>query len=101
MSTQPKPYLTPEEYLAFERSSETKHEYYRGEIFAMAGVGREHELIAGNIFADIHTQLRGRNCEVYGSDLRVQVTATGLYTYPDISVVCGRPEFADKEVDTL
>ena len=101
MSAVSKPYLTPVEYLALERRAETKSQYYRGEMFAMAGVSREHNLIGGNILAELHRQLRGRDCEVYGSDMRVKVSPTGLYTYPDLVVACGHPQFEDDELDTL
>ena len=101
MATQPKPYLTPEEYLAFEREADVKHEYYAGEIFAFAGASRQHNLIAGNVFAGLHAQLRKRPCEVYPSDMRVRVSPTGLYTYPDVTVVCEEARFDDENKDTL
>jgi Uma2 family endonuclease len=93
--------FTPQEYLALERKSETRNEYYNGEIFAMAGASREHNLIVGNLLRDIGNQLEDRPCESYPSDMRVSIEATGLYTYPDVSVVCGEPRFQDREVDTL
>jgi Uma2 family endonuclease len=93
--------FTPQEYLALERKSETRNEYYNGEIFAMAGASREHNLIAGNVNAEIRDQILDRPCESYPSDMRVSIEATGLYTYPDVSVVCGEPRFEDSEVDTL
>jgi Uma2 family endonuclease len=97
----PKPFLTPQEYLARERQAETKSEYLRGEVFAMAGASREHNLIAGNVNRELGQQLRERECEVYQADMRVKVSPTGLYTYPDVTVVCGEPEFEDAKVDTL
>src|SRR5271169_5537346 len=94
--------LTPAEYLAFERSSETKHEYADGEIFAMSGGTRAHSLIGGNALGEVRTALLERDCEVHGSDLRVKIPATGRYAYPDLSVVCGRALFEDEEEeDTL
>jgi len=93
--------FTPQEYLALERKSETRNEYYNGEIFAMAGASREHNLIAGNLFRDIGNQLEDRPCETYMNDMRVWIEATGLYTYPDVVVVCGEPRFQNREVDTL
>jgi len=93
--------FTPQEYLALERKSETRNEYYNGEIFAMAGASREHNLIVANLLRDIGNQLEDRPCESYPSDMRVFIEATGLYTYPDVSVVCGEPRFQDREVDTL
>jgi len=92
---------TPQEYLALERKAKTRSEYVNGEIYAMAGASREHNLIAGNLFAEIRTQLRERRCETYMSDMRVRVKPTGLYTYPDVVVVCGRPRFEDDVSDTL
>ena len=67
----------------------------------MAGASREHNLIVGNLLRDIGNQLEDRPCETYPSDMRVSIEATGLYTYPDVSVVCGEPRFQDREVDTL
>lgn len=93
--------LSPAEYLAFERTSEQKHEYANGEIFAMSGCTREHSLLAGNIQRELGNALLERACEVHTSDMRVKITSTGRYVYPDVSVVCGDPVFEDAEVDTL
>ena len=101
MSSVPKLRFTPEEYLELERKAEYKSEYLDGEIFAMAGARREHNLIVSNVIASLHSQLRGRACETYPSDMRVKVTATGLRTYPDVVVVCGEPHFEDENGDTL
>lgn len=101
MSVQPKPYLTPEEYLAIERRAEYKSEYFNGEMFAMAGASPGHVLIVTNIVAELRGQLKQRPCRVYSADLRVRVSPTGLYTYPDVIVVCGQPQFADEQKDTL
>ncbi len=94
-------YVNPEEYLRLERQAEYKSEYLNGEIFAMGGASETHNLIAGNIFGELRQQLKDRPCRAYVSDMRVKVRATGLYTYPDVVVVCGEPEFEDAEVDTL
>jgi len=101
MDAQTRPHLTPEEYLAIERRSETRSEYLDGETFAMTGGSRNHNLIVLNIGRELSLQLKKRACEVYASDLRVRVPATGLYTYPDITVVCGEPRFEDEELETL
>jgi Uma2 family endonuclease len=101
MSQQIIPYITPDEYLRLERQAEHKSEYVNGEIFAMTGASRKHNLVAGNIFRELSQQLKGRQCEAYVGDMRVKVTATGLYTYPDVVVVCGEPKFEDAYVDTL
>jgi Uma2 family endonuclease len=101
MSQQIQPYITPQEYLRLERQSEYKSEYVNGQIFAMTGASRKHNLITTNISRELSLQLKGRPCEVYAVDMRVKVRATGLYTYPDVAVVCGEPEFEDDFVDTL
>ncbi len=101
MSRQIKSYVTREEYLALERKAEYKSEYLNGGIFAMTGASRKHNLISTNLVTLLNVQLRGKPCEVYGSDMRLQVTATGLYTYADVVVVCGDPRFEDDYVDTL
>lgn len=94
-------HISAEEYLALERQAEMKSEYINGEIYAMAGASRAHNLIAGNLFAEIRSKLRTRRCETYMSDMRVGVRSTGIYTYPDVVVVCGRPRFEDGQADTL
>lgn len=96
-----KPHYTPAEYLALEREAEIKSEYLDGEIFAMAGASRRHNLISLNIAGELRDRLRDRPCEVYAHDMRLKVRSTGLYTYPDVVTVCGEPEFEDAEVDTL
>ncbi|MFL6201542.1 MAG: Uma2 family endonuclease [Thermoanaerobaculia bacterium] len=102
MATDPVRRFTPEEYLAFERRSASKSELVHGEIVAMTGASRRHNLIAGNLFAALHAQLRKeRGCEAYTTDMRVRIPATNLYTYPDVVVVCGEPRFEDGELDTL
>ena len=101
MSTQPVPLLSPSQYLVIERAADRKSEYYAGEMFAMAGTSRAHNLIVANLIASLHSLFRGGPCEVYPSDMRVKVDATGLYTYPDVVVVCDKPEFEDAHVDTL
>jgi Uma2 family endonuclease len=101
VATQPKTFLTPEQYLEIERAAEFKSEYYQGEMFAMAGAVRTHNLLAMNAAALIWNQLRKRPCESYSNDMRVHVPATGLYTYPDVAAVCGERKFLDQRQDTL
>lgn len=93
--------FTPEEYLARERKALTKSEYRNGQIHAMPGASRKHNLITGNTLVELHLQLRNRECEVYPSDMRVKVSSTGTYTYPDVVVVCDEPRFGDTHFDTL
>jgi Uma2 family endonuclease len=95
------PRYTPEQYLALERKADYKSEYINGHVIAMAGASRPHNLIAGNLYREVSQQLRGRPCEAYISDMRVKVSRTGLYTYPDVVVVCGDIHFEDADNDTL
>ncbi|MDG4594949.1 MAG: Uma2 family endonuclease [Candidatus Contendobacter sp.] len=101
MNPQLKPRLTPEDYLAIERGAEFKSEYFNGEIFAMAGASRAHNAIVLNIGSEIRRHLKHRPCKAYVNDLRVKVSPTGLYTYPDLMVVCGKEQFEDAHLDTL
>ncbi|MGD0774015.1 MAG: Uma2 family endonuclease [Candidatus Solibacter sp.] len=101
MATQPKTYLTPEQYLEIERKAEFKSEYYQGEMFAMSGAREPHNLIVWNLSTELGVQLRKRPCRAYVADMRVRVGATGLYTYPDVAAVCGEPQFLDETRDTL
>ncbi len=87
MSAIPKTKLTPAEYLKFERKSEERHEYFNGEIFAMSGARRNHNIIAWNIGGELRQKLKSRNCEAYLADMRIFVPETGLYTYPDLEAV--------------
>src|SRR5438874_479635 len=88
MVAQPR-YLSFEEYIALEEKTSIKHEYYRGAVYAMTGASPRHNLIVANVIASLHGQLGGKSCTVYPSALRIKIEQTGLYTYPDISVVCG------------
>lgn len=101
MSSQTSSNYTPLQYLAIERAARQKSEYLNGEVFAMGGAGERHNLIAGNVFASLHSQMRGKPCKVYSSDMRVRVSATGLYTYPDVVALCGEASFDDEQQDTL
>lgn len=100
MATQRVPYIAEEEYLEAERKAPYKSEYFDGQVFAMSGASRWHSLISGNTFREASTALLGR-CEVHGSDMRLRVPETRLYTYPDMTVVCGDPQFAGKKQDIL
>ena len=102
MQPQAIPYLTEEEYLEFERNSEIKHEYFDGEIFAMSGASRKHNLIVANVIFSLMSQVRQRPCRVYPSDMRLKIETTKLYTYPDVMIICGHDElFADNKEDML
>jgi Uma2 family endonuclease len=101
MSSLPILRYTPEQYLEMERQADTKSEYFGGEIFAMAGASESHNLIVTNVIREFSTQLRGRPCKTYPSDMKVEVGPSGLFTYPDVSVVCGEVRFRDERRDMV
>lgn len=101
MSAQRKSYVTPQEYLEMERAADYKSEYFAGEIYAMAGASPRHVMIVTNTAAAFVGRLRSKECYTYSSDLRLLVSPAGLYTYPDIVVVCGKPLYDDAREDTL
>lgn len=92
MAVQPKIRYTLTEYLDLEHSTQVKHEFFRGEVFAMGGASFVHTVIVGNLARELGQQLKGKPCRVSPTDLRVKVGGSGLYTYPDIVVVCGPPQ---------
>lgn len=92
---------TAGEYLTFERASETKHEFIDGEVYAMSGASRNHNLVVSSTIVALYVQLRGKGCQVYPSDMKVRTPATGSYTYPDVTVVCGEAQFDDDQSDVL
>ncbi len=97
--------FTEEEYLKMEELSSEKHEFYGGEIFllhtgevsAMSGAKVTHNIISGNIFGEIKQKLKGKSCQPFNSDQRIYIPQNTLYTYPDISIVCGKPETKDDD----
>jgi len=95
------PYYTAEEYLALERTAEYKSELINGVIYAMTGATLKHTTITGNVLALLHTQLRGGPCRPLALDIRVKISDTGAYVYPDVVVVCGEVELEDDMHDTL
>lgn len=101
MSAQAKIVLSEEDFIAFEKQSVIKHEYFRGEIFAMAGTTFEHGLISGNLVAGIHGFLKGKPCVVQASEIKTHIYQNSLFTYPDISVICGKPIFAYNQNDII
>lgn len=93
--------ITAEEYLEVERLSLNKHEFFAGEIFAMSGASLPHNIIFSNTIGNLSFKLKGKSCRPYGSDLRVHIPQNTLYTYPDITIVCGKPETTDDHLDTI
>ena len=101
MATPQPQYITEQEYLATEREAVEKHEYYKGEIFAMSGASFKHVKISSNLSGDLYNKLRNNKCSAYSSDLRIYIPKNTLYTYPDIVIVCGEPEMTDDDFDTI
>jgi Uma2 family endonuclease len=93
--------MTHAEYLAAEAVAAVRHEYLDGEVWDMAGGTIEHGAIAAAIAGDLRAGLRGKPCRTFSSDVRIQVLDTGLTTYPDLSVVCGRVETAADDPDAI
>ena len=93
-------YVSQETYLETERGALEKHEYYQGEIFAMSGASAKHNRIFTNLFGELSYKLKGKGCVPYGSDLRIHIPKNTLYTYPDISIICGEMELTDDKFDT-
>jgi len=92
---------TYQEYLAFERSANVRHEFFDGEIYAMAGGTPTHAATCANLTIMLGSQLRGRGCQTHSSDLRIRVLETGLATYPDVTVVCGQRELDPEDRNTV
>ncbi|MDG4594493.1 MAG: Uma2 family endonuclease [Candidatus Contendobacter sp.] len=101
MSQLAEQFITATDYLTLERQAKTKNEYLNGRIYAMSGASRSHNRITVNLTSALHAQLKRKPCEPFSGDMRVKVSPTGLYTYPDVVVVCGEPRFEDSHVDTL
>ncbi len=101
MATSALPFLTEEQYLKLERESELRHEYLHGEMFAMSGGTNEHSLVSIDLTTEFNIRLRGTPCRTHGSDMRIRVAATRFNAYPDISVVCGPPQYLDETRDCI
>ncbi|HUQ93699.1 MAG TPA: Uma2 family endonuclease [Bryobacteraceae bacterium] len=101
MSAQPQTFLTPEEYLAIERDAAAKSQYWDGRMFAMAGGSHQHNRIQINLAAELRNVLKTSTCEPAGPDLRLWVSARGMYTYPDVMVLSRQPEYLDERRDTV
>src|SRR5262245_6099426 len=93
--------LTEEEYLLVERQAAERSEYFRGDMFAMSGATRSHNVIAQQISRLLGNQLEGRGCDVYQSDMKVRSASGKHFTYPDLVVVCGERQYLDEREDVL
>jgi Uma2 family endonuclease len=94
-------YISKNDYLEAERLALDKHEYYKGEVFAMSGASIAHNKIAINCTLEIGNKLKGKNCQPFGSDLRIHIPKNTLFTYPDISIICGEIETVEDKFDTV
>jgi Uma2 family endonuclease len=101
MGAHPQPKLTPEQYLELERKAETPSEYYKGEMFAMAGASYRHAQIKSNVVYELRKVTQKPGCDVLPTEVKLLVSKTGLYAYPDVMVICGEPKFVDDERDIL
>jgi Uma2 family endonuclease len=101
MAAIPKTFISEDEYLKQERNASNKSEYYNGEVFAMAGATKEHNKIVASIIIALGLHLKGKNCSIFPSDIRVHNNSDSLYTYPDVTVVCDKEEYLDDKFDTL
>ena len=93
-------FISAGDYLEQERAATEKHEYYQGEIFAMSGTSLEQVIITKNLTLAIGNKLKGKSCQPYGNDLRIHIPPNTLYTYPDLSIICGKPDLTDDQFDT-
>ena len=102
MSALPKiAYYTSQEYLRLEREADYKSEYFRGEIFAMAGASENHNMISRRVSGSLYNHLQGKKCTHYSADMKLHIPANTLYTYPDLMIVCGDKQFVDGEKDII
>lgn len=95
-----KKYYSIREYLDMENEAIEKHEYYKGEIFAIAGAGNRHNIISVNLIASLYNSLKGKSCQPYGSDMRIHIPENTLFTYPDISIIFGDVVFSKEDENT-
>ncbi|WP_293313473.1 Uma2 family endonuclease [Pedobacter sp. UBA5917] len=92
---------TVEEYLEMEKESTEKHEYFQGDIFAMSGAGFKHNILFSNIFLAVGNKLKGKSCNIFGSDMRMNIPENTLFTYPDISIYCDDVKHIDIDEETF
>ena len=95
------PIFTVSQYLDFERDAESRHEFLEGSVYAMAGESPRHSTICYNLYGLTHPQLRGKSCRGYSPNMKIATNNRGLYSYPDLAIVCGEPTFFDERQDVL
>jgi Uma2 family endonuclease len=94
-------FTAPEDYLAFEREAEFRHEYLDGEIYEMAGESLSHSRVCINLGGEVREKLKGKPCEALSPNMKVRTSSASLFSYPDLTVVCGEPQFHDVKKDVL
>jgi Uma2 family endonuclease len=94
-------HFSPEEYLAFERGTDARHEYLDGHVYAMAGEGIELSRICVNVAGELRARMKGSPCEVLSPNMKVGTSPSGLFSYPDVVVICGEPQFYDERSDIM
>ena len=92
---------TPEDYLTFERKSDSRHEFLDGEIYQMAGESLSHSRVSVNLSGEVRSKLKGKSCEALSPNMKVRTSTASLFSYPDLTVVCGEPQFHDTKKDVL
>jgi len=92
---------TSEDYLTFEREADTRHEFLDGEIYQMAGESLSHSRVCVNLSGEVRNRLKGRRCEVLSPNMKVRTSTASLFSYPDLTIVCGEPLFHDTKKDVL
>lgn len=95
------PIFSAENYLEFERFASEKHEFLDGSVYAMAGESPRHSTICFNLYGIVHSQLRGKRCRGFSPNMKVATNEKGLFSYPDLAVVCGQPKYHDEKSDVL
>ena len=93
--------FTPEDYLTFERESDSRHEFLDGEIYAMAGESLSHSRVCINLGGEVRAKLKGKPCEALSPNMKVRTSNASLFSYPDLTIVCGEPRFHDVKKDVL
>ena len=93
--------LSPEDYLIFERESVSRHEYLDGEIYQMAGESLSHSRVCMNLAREAGNKLKGRPCEALSPNMKVRTSNASLFSYPDLTIVCGEPQFHDRKKDVV
>lgn len=92
---------TPEDYLKFEREANTRHEFLDGEIYQMAGESLSHSRVCMNLAREAGNALKNKKCEPLSPNMKVRTTSASLFSYPDLTIVCGEPQFHDRKKDVL